>query len=156
MCLLMYGKNHDSVLYDAFYLHKAMNRILIIEDDSDCAQLIQLQLQQLLGEQVETCLAPTLEDSIQLMANGFEPNLVMLDLNLPDGAGVECVARIRARLPKTPKTPKTPILIMTGRDRDQVVAQCLASGADGYLQKGWRLERLHEVIAGTGGRLTQT
>ncbi|MET3999699.1 response regulator transcription factor [Marinobacterium sp. MBR-109] len=118
-----------------------MNRILIIDDDSDCAQLAQLQLQQLLGDQVETCLAPTLEDSIQLMAHGFEPNLVMLDLNLPDGAGVECVARIRARL------PNTPILIMTGRDRDHVVAECLAGGANGYLQKGCGLERLSDAIS---------
>lgn len=117
-----------------------MNRILIIDDDSDCAQLTRLQLQQLLGGAIKTCQAASLEESVQLLDSGFEPELVMLDLSLPDGTGLECVTHIRTRL------PNAHILIMTGRDRDSMVVECLTGGADGYLQKGCGLDSLSDAI----------
>lgn len=117
-----------------------INRILIIEDDEDCGQLTRFQLQQLLGDRVETSLSTSLESSHQLLESGFVPDLVLLDLSLPDGTGVDCVSCVREHL------PNAQILVYTGREHDQVVNSCLANGADGYVQKGAGIQSIHDAL----------
>jgi DNA-binding response OmpR family regulator len=114
--------------------------ILIIEDDSDCAQLLRLQLEQLLAEEARIEIVSNLQHFQYMLTGGFKPAIVMLDLNLPDAEGMECVTRVRSGC------QDAFILLTTGRDQDHLVAECLASGADAYLRKGSGLKALSTVI----------
>jgi len=104
--------------------------VLIIEDDHDTALLCAMQMEHVLGERLNTRLAASLGASLEVLNSGFDPDLVTLDLNLPDATGVESIARLRSRL------PDTYLLIMSGYDSDKIMADCISRGANGYVRKG--------------------
>lgn len=57
---------------------------------------------------------------------------MILDLNLPDGDGIEVCQKIR-------KTSETPVLMLTARDMEVDELMGLKSGADDYMTKPFRL-----------------
>ena len=57
-------------------------------------------------------------------------DIVLLDLGLPDGQGLDTVRRVR-RL-----APEVPLIVLTGRDDDDAVAEAMREGAQDYLVKG--------------------
>lgn len=67
----------------------------------------------------------------------FDPQVVLVDLGLPDGSGVDFIARLNA------ETSAKVIVITIFRDRDSVL-RSLAAGADGYLLKD---SQPHEIVA---------
>jgi DNA-binding NarL/FixJ family response regulator len=74
------------------------------------------------------------------------PNVVLVDINLPEMNGVEAVRRLK------PEMPKTQFLMLTVyEDADHIFA-ALAAGATGYLLKGTRraelLEAINQIVAG--------
>jgi DNA-binding NarL/FixJ family response regulator len=58
-----------------------------------------------------------------------KPDVVLVDINLPGMNGIECVARLRERV------PKTQILILTTYDQDDLIFESLRVGAHGFLLK---------------------
>ena len=64
------------------------------------------------------------------------PDLIVLDLNLPDMNGEEVCRKIR----QDPAIGATPILILTGKTTDGLSARCLNRGADAYLSKPFDVE----------------
>ncbi|MEY3005171.1 MAG: hypothetical protein RLZZ491_2347 [Pseudomonadota bacterium] len=62
--------------------------------------------------------------------NVYRPSVAIIDLGLPDGSGLELIARMHAM------RPRVPILLGTsGADRALARAECAAAGADGFLAK---------------------
>jgi DNA-binding response OmpR family regulator len=100
-------------------------RILVVEDDKKVAGFIQKGLQQ---ECHAVDVAHDGETGAQ-QAEGFEYDLVILDLMLPRLPGLEVLRRLRA------KNPQVPVLILTAKSdtRDKVAG--LDAGADDYLVK---------------------
>uniref|UniRef100_UPI0035612F01 response regulator transcription factor n=1 Tax=Nocardioides sp. TaxID=35761 RepID=UPI0035612F01 len=101
-----------------------MARVLIIEDDT----AIRTSLQRGLEERGHAVLAaeagfPGLE---QILAN--TPDVVLLDLGLPDVSGLTLVSMIRA-------ASAVPIIIITAQDDDPTMVQALDGGADDYVVK---------------------
>ena len=101
-----------------------MDHILIVEDDRALSQGIRLALDQA-GRQFTQC--HTLREAEEALA-ARPPQLVILDLNLPDGNGLDLLRRLRASSP-------LPVLILTANDLevDQVLG--LELGADDYVTK---------------------
>lgn len=101
-----------------------MDHILIVEDDRALSQGIRLALDQA-GRQFTQC--HTLRETEEALA-ARPPQLVILDLNLPDGNGLDLLRRLRASSP-------LPVLILTANDLevDQVLG--LELGADDYMIK---------------------
>jgi len=98
--------------------------ILVVEDETSIASFVAAYLRNA-GYAVTT--AATAQTAlIQLAADS--PGLVILDLNLPDGDGVELCRRIR-------KTSDVPILMLTARDEDIDKIIGLEVGADDYMTK---------------------
>lgn len=58
-----------------------------------------------------------------------KPDVVLMDVFLPKMSGIECTARLKAKL------PGMQIVILTNSDEDEILFQALQSGADGYLLK---------------------
>lgn len=107
-------------------------RVLIVEDDAVLLDGLSVGLG-LCGFTVDT--VSTLADAREALA-GSEFAGVVLDINLPDGSGLDLLAELRAA------GTQTPILLLTARDqvRDRVAG--LDAGADDYLGKPFDLDEL--------------
>ena len=68
-------------------------KILLVEDDSDDAEFLRLSLAQH-NQSVSLTRASLLSDAVTALDNE-RFDVVLLDLNLPDGRGAECVERIQ-------------------------------------------------------------
>lgn len=113
-----------------------MKRIVLVEDD----RLMREELEEILrraGYQVEalTTFADTAE---QLLA--LSPDLVLLDLNLPGASGFAVCRELKQK-------SALPVLVLTSRDQLRDELQALELGADEYLTKPCRRERLLARIA---------
>lgn len=70
----------------------------------------------------------------------LRPDVIIMDVNLPDLSGVECVARL------APQLPGTQIIMLTVYQDPETIFHALAAGAHGYLVKPVMPERLLEAI----------
>jgi DNA-binding response OmpR family regulator len=102
----------------------APHTILVVEDETSIASFVSAYLRNA-GYAVKT--AASAQTALIQLA-GETPALVILDLNLPDGDGVELCRRIR-------KTSDVPILMLTARDEDIDKIIGLEVGADDYMTK---------------------
>ena len=102
----------------------ANSSILVVEDETSIASFVAAYLRNA-GYAVKT--AASAQTALITLA-GETPALVILDLNLPDGDGVELCRRIR-------KTSDVPILMLTARDEDIDKIIGLEVGADDYMTK---------------------
>jgi len=81
-----------------------------------------------------------------MLARKSNPDVVVMDIQLPDISGIECTAKLKRLL------PNTQIVMFTIQDDDEQVFQALQAGASGYLLKGSPsaeiLGSLREVVRG--------
>jgi diguanylate cyclase (GGDEF)-like protein/PAS domain S-box-containing protein len=103
--------------------------VLVIEDEPGDALLIKLQLHERDAEAFSVHLADSLGAAARLMAGGLQPDVVLLDLNLPDSSGSATVERCRALI-------ESPIVVLTGMDDGAALEEAIHSGAEDYLTKG--------------------
>jgi diguanylate cyclase (GGDEF)-like protein len=101
--------------------------IVVVEDDPTLATVLRKALG---GPGHEVEVATNLADGERLVA-ARSPSLVVLDLKLPDGDGRDLLVKLREQ----PATSTLPIVILSGEDRPDVKAECLALGADVCLDK---------------------
>jgi len=106
-------------------------RVLVVEDDDGIATGLQAHLQRQ-GDAVDIVGSLALAWS----ALGMEPyDMVLLDLGLPDGEGMQLLQRLRHAPPQRLPEPATPVLVMTARDEVASRIQALDLGADDYVTK---------------------
>ncbi|HEX2185123.1 MAG TPA: response regulator [Chloroflexota bacterium] len=102
--------------------------LVLLVEDSDAVRAAFTVLLEESGYAVAA--APTGAEAVRLAAERA-PDLVLLDLGLPDMSGVD-VAR---RLKSSPETSRVPVVALTGRDDDAERAALLAVGGAAYLVK---------------------
>lgn len=113
--------------------------VLVIEDDADEAALIQFQLNERLDDAFQVMQAASMAE-VQALAESMQtpPDVVLLDLNLPDSSGITTVVRCRKLL------GDVPVVVHTGWDDAQLTEAAIEAGADDYLRKGvesWMLRK---------------
>lgn len=108
-----------------------MSHVLIIEDEPRLLRSVARTLEE---SGYMTSSAPTLASANQLFAPSVD--LVILDLMLPDGSGLDWLAQRRVA------GCRTPVLILTARDTVPDRVAGLDSGADDYLVKPFSLDEL--------------
>lgn len=107
-------------------------KILLIEDDLDLGNGVRLALT---GQGMDVIWVRQLADAdAQLAGDGCD--LVLLDLNLPDGDGLHLLSRLRR------ERQALPVLILSARDALNDRLRGLDSGADDYLVKPFELAEL--------------
>ena len=116
--------------------------ILVVEDDSAVRNLIATTLETH-GYRFQT--APTGESAI-LEAVSHNPDVILLDLGLPDMDGIEIIHKIRS-------WSKTPIIVISARSEDTDKIDALDAGADDYLTKPFSVEELLARLRVTFRRL---
>ena len=106
-------------------------RILVIEDDPQIRKLLRVSLGAH-GYNVDE--AKTGLDGVSQVA-GYKPDLIILDLGLPDIDGKEVVRRIR-------EWSQIPIVVLSARDQEREKVEALDAGADDYVTKPFGMSEL--------------
>lgn len=120
-------------------------RILVVDDDKDAVEGMSALLQ-LQGHQ--TCTAQSGIAALEV-AGDFRPNIVLLDIELPNMDGFEVARRLR----KNPETARCIILALTGYGDAENMDRSKDAGFDDYLVKPVEPERLKAIIASAGRSL---
>ena len=123
------------MVFPAAYILAAMAKVVLIEDDVEIRRLVAGALSEQ-GHDVES--AAVAMDGLQLTVKGT-PDLVVMDLGLPDLDGTELLRMIRA-------VSDVPIIVITARGADDVVVKTLDAGADDYLTKPFSLTQLEARV----------
>lgn len=119
-----------------------MTRILIVEDDpTTSAMLVGVSRRQQWECQACGDLASAWQALLQSPVD-----MVLLDLNLPDGEGTDLLRRIRRNHPGALPDAKTPVLVVSSRSQLNSRLTALDSGADGYVIKPVQLEEVAAVM----------
>lgn len=116
-----------------------MKRILIVEDD----KTIREELAQLLMNTGYETIIPDLYGDIVKETENAQPDLILLDVNLPHDDGFSLCRQIRQRL-------QTPIIFITGRDNLMDELNGLMLGGDDYITKPYNIPvliaRIHALL----------
>ncbi len=112
-----------------------MQTILLLEDDTALGNGIRLALQ---SDTIQVQLYRTLaEGKAAVMESHFD--LLILDINLPDGSGLELLRQVR-------QISSVPIILLTANDMEMDVVMGLESGADDYITKPFSLAILRARV----------
>ncbi|SIO47398.1 two component transcriptional regulator, LuxR family [Rhodovulum sp. ES.010] len=133
--------NHDSVEPSA----NRVRSILVIDDHPLYGDALATALARVF-DACEIRTATNLADGLAQLGPGFAPDLVMLDLKLPDVTGLSGFFRVRERI------PDVPMLVISALTSPDLVAALMEGGAAGFIAKdadtGELRAALTEVTAG--------
>lgn len=110
---------------------KAQELILIIEDDDAISKMVSLSLHQ---QGFKTLIAADIQSALRII-NTDSPDLIILDLGLPDGDGKGLIKIIRSEL-------MIPIIVVSARNDEKEVIASLDAGADDYVIKPFSIDEL--------------
>ena len=113
--------------------------IQLVEDDPDQGELAELRLK-LAGYVVRT--AASAKALSKALREQSRPDLILLDIMLPDGDGFDILSKLRAR----PKFALLPIVLLTSKTDIDDIRNGLRLGADGYITKPYSKNILTDVI----------
>ena len=113
--------------------------VLIVEDDPDQLALADLRVS-MAGYKVR--VANSAHAFLQSMLDDGAPDLLLLDVQLPDGDGFEILAKLR----RHPALGSLPIVLLTAKNDPADVGKGLVLGADGYVTKPYTKNILADVI----------
>ena len=119
-----------------------IKKILVLEDEAGIRSFVVINLRRSGYEPIE---AATGEEAL-LEASSHNPDIILLDLGLPDMDGVEVITRIRA-------WSSAPIIVISARSGDADKIGALDAGADDYLTKPFSVEELLARLRATQRRL---
>jgi two-component system, OmpR family, KDP operon response regulator KdpE len=102
----------------------AMHQVLVVEDDQGIREVLRV----LLGtENYRVVEAPTAERA-HVEARSHKPDLMLVDLGLPDGSGLEVIRRVR-------EWSSLPMIVLSARTMEEQKIAALDAGADDYITK---------------------
>ena len=116
--------------------------LLVVDDHEVVRQGLASMLDRRPGFQV-VAEAGTVAESLEL-ARRFQPDLVVMDVRLPDGSGIEACRDIRAEF------PATRVVMLTSYPDEEAVIAAIVAGASGYLLKQVRARDLVAALEAVG------
>jgi CheY-like chemotaxis protein len=112
-------------------------KILIVDDNRELVRALQLLL-----KDYDLILAENGKQAVE-MAFTLEPDLVLMDIIMPEMDGLEATRMIR----QNPKTRSLPILAITAGVSNGIEEECFQSGCDDFIAKPFTIEQLASRIA---------
>ncbi len=117
-------------------------RLLVVDDHEVVRQGLVALLDRREGFEV-VAQAGTVAESIE-QARAHQPDIVVMDVRLPDGSGIEACREIRAEL------PGTRVVMLTSYPDEEAVLSAIIAGASGYLLKQIRARDLVAALETVG------
>jgi DNA-binding NarL/FixJ family response regulator len=118
-------------------------RILVVDDH----ELFVSGLTSFLGAAGETVVGSARDGAEALaMARATRPELVLMDVHLPDMSGFEATLLIKAEM------PRVRVVMLTVHDDADYVARSIRAGAEGYLLKSASEPALQQALRGLGDK----
>lgn len=118
-----------------------LNRITYVEDESDIREVAQIALEAIGGFTLDICVNGV--EAVE-KAPKFEPDLILLDVMMPEMDGVTTFKRLRCN----PKLAKTPIVFMTANANPAEIKRYIALGCAGVIAKPFDPMTLPDEIRG--------
>jgi two-component system KDP operon response regulator KdpE len=102
----------------------AMHQVLVVEDDKGIRDVLRVLLE---ADKYRVVEAPTAERA-QIEARSHKPDLMLVDLGLPDGSGLDIIRRVR-------EWSALPVIVLSARTMEEQKIAALDAGADDYITK---------------------
>jgi len=118
---------------------RELRKILLVEDNHDIRTIVKAALESVGGFEVRACESGA--EALEALA-GFEPQLILLDVMMPDLDGPGVLARFRER----PDTAGIPVVFLTAKATKDEVQRLRALGAADVLTKPFDPMTLHEKV----------
>ena len=116
-----------------------MKQVWIVDDDDDMAHAVKLMLK-LLDCEARHFLHPRL--AATLLLDGQQPDLMVLDINMPEVTGIMMLEFVRRR----PEWNDLPIIMLSSEAADTQIEEAFSLGADAYVTKPVSIEELELAI----------
>ena len=117
-----------------------MRNIWVVDDDEEMSRTIGLMLKLL---DCDVTAFFNVRAAAQSFVSGKKPDLLILDLNMPEISGLDMIEFLRRR----PDTKNLPIVMLSSEAADSVVDKALELGADSYVMKPVTIEELEKAMA---------
>jgi len=104
-------------------------QVLLVEDNAGDARLLREMFNKERPDSFELMHVLRMSEALPHLAKGGV-DIVLLDMGLPDGHGLDTVRRAHAA------APRVPLIVLTGLDDEALAAQAMKEGAQDYLIKG--------------------
>ncbi len=102
----------------------AMHQVLVVEDDQGIREVLRV----LLGTENYRVVEAQTAERAQVEARSHKPDLMLVDLGLPDGSGLEVIRRVR-------EWSSLPVIVLSARTMEEQKIAALDAGADDYITK---------------------
>ena len=116
-----------------------MKEIWIIDDDEEMAKAVTLMLK-LLNCDATAFLSA--RSAVQSLLNGKKPELMIVDMNMPEVSGLDLIEFLRRRS----VWKNLPVIVLSSEAADTIVEEAMSAGADAYVTKPVTLEELEEAL----------
>jgi two-component system, chemotaxis family, chemotaxis protein CheY len=117
-----------------------MNTIWIVDDDEEMGHAISLMLR-LLDCETKHFFHP--RAAAQALLAGGRPDLIILDINMPEVSGLDMLEFLRRRK----EWKDLPIIMLSSEAADIMVDKAMQLGADGYVMKPVTIEELQKAMS---------
>ena len=117
-----------------------MKNIWTVDDDEEMSRAIGLMLKLL---DCEVTSFNNVRSAAQLFASGRRPDLLLLDINMPEVTGLDMVEFLRRRA----DTKDLPIVMLSSEAADTMVDRAMELGADSYVMKPVTVEELEKAMS---------
>jgi len=128
-----------------------MRIVLVVEDDPGHAKLIRKALCQHQGTMVT--VAGTAQSALDALGTQvtspdeiIQPDLILLDLGLPDRSGLDVLRMIRS----VPELRSTPVVVLSCSDDEAVMNECMESGANAFVPKSAGYDEFRAQVSRVG------
>jgi CheY-like chemotaxis protein len=112
----------------AAHKHDERASVLVVDDDPEIVTFLATLLEL---EGIESQVATSAAAALQLLDRGAMPQLVLLDIAMPDRDGLDLCRALK----KDPRTRDVPVFVVSARPGKDVVERALAAGAEEFIRK---------------------
>jgi len=116
-----------------------MKQVWVIDPDEEMNRAVGLMLK-LLG--CEVAAFYNVRAAAQTLLIGRRPDMIILDINIPEVSGLDMVEFLRRR----PESKNIPIVMLSSESADSIVDKALELGADSYIRKPVTLQELEKAM----------
>jgi len=116
-----------------------MRHVWIVDDDEEMSRAIGLMLKML---ECEVFSFHTARAAAQTLLTGKTPQVMILDINMPEISGLDLLEFLRRR----PEWKELPIIMLSSESADSTVDKALLLGADAFIMKPATIEELEKAM----------